>query len=382
MLVVMGTRPEAIKLAPVIRTLKQHSSVSTVLVATAQHRHMLDQVLFFFGVASDYDLDLMRPSQSLTDVAVRSLSQVGRCLNRERPRLVLVQGDTTTTMTSALAAFYRQIPVAHLEAGLRTHDLGNPYPEELNRRIVGISAALHFAPTEAAASNLVDEGVDRARILVTGNTVIDALYQVRNVVLQDPGRYSAGLGGLDGDIVLVTAHRRENFGEPLARICRGLIELCARHESARVVYPVHPNPDVKDAVYALLYGHPRINLIAPVDYGTLVWLLDRCRLVITDSGGVQEEAPALGKPYLVVREKTERPEGVRAGAGLVVGTDPGRIAREAVHLLEDSKLYRKMASAGSPYGDGNAARRVTGGICWFLGLRPERPQEFVPGQMT
>jgi UDP-N-acetylglucosamine 2-epimerase (non-hydrolysing) len=379
-MVVIGTRPEAIKLAPVVQRLRREGlSLSPVVVATAQHRDMLDQVLQFFRVQVDYDLDLMRPSQSLDDVTVRSLREVGRCLDRERPALVLVQGDTTTTMAAGLSAYYRRIPVAHVEAGLRTHDLGNPYPEELNRRIVSLVGALHFAPTRLAALNLVEEGVDPGSVLVTGNTVIDALFQVREVVRSDPERYAAGLDRLGGELVLVTAHRRESFGDPLAAVCRGILELVARHPAAEVVYPVHPNPNVGEVARRMLSGNSRIHLLPPVDYGTLVWLLDRCRLVLTDSGGIQEEAPALGKPFLVLRQKTERPEGVQAGAGLVVGTDPDRIADEAVRLLRDEDRYRAMASVGSPYGDGRAAERVEKGLSWFLGVGEERPEEFEYG---
>ncbi len=379
-MVVMGTRPEAIKLAPVLQRLQRHSSpLSTVVVATAQHREMLDQVLAFFSVETDYDLNLMRPSQSLDDVTVRSLTEVGGCLDRVKPDLVLVQGDTTTTMAAAVAAFYRRIPVAHVEAGLRTRDLSNPYPEELNRRIVGVVGSFHFAPTEFAARNLVGEGVDRSSIIVTGNTVIDALYEVVPIVRKEPRRYGRGVHDLEGDLVLVTAHRRESFGEPLAGICRGIRELVSRRPTAQVVYPVHPNPNVTQVVHRMLDGHPRVHLIAPVDYGTLVWLLDHCRLAMTDSGGIQEEAPALGKPFLVLREKTERPEGIEVGAGLMVGTDPEAIAREAVRLLDDTRLYESMASVGSPYGDGNAARRVEEGLHWFFGIRDSRPDEFTYG---
>ena len=376
-MIVMGTRPEAIKLAPVVQRLRREASlVSTVVVATAQHREMLDQVLSFFEVSTDYDLDLMRPAQSLDDVTSRSLMEIGRCLDEEKPALVLVQGDTTTTMAAAMAAFYRMTPVAHVEAGLRTHDLSNPYPEEFNRRVVGMVGSVHLAPTAQAAHNLRAEGVDPQRILLTGNTVIDAVYQIRSTVREKPEHYSAGLEEFGPEMVLVTAHRRESFGEPLQRICRGLLALCERFARAHMVYPVHPNPSVKGVVHRLLSGHPRISLLPPVDYGTLVWLLDRCRLVITDSGGIQEEAPALGKPFLVVREKTERPEGVDAGAGIVVGTNPETIAREAVRLLEDEERYHRMASVGSPYGDGRAADRVCEGLYWFLGLRDTRPDEF------
>ncbi len=376
----MGTRPEAIKLAPVVERLQRDPSLlSAVVLVTAQHREMLDQVLRFFGVATDYDLDLMRPSQTLDEIMIRSLTEVGRCLDHEKPSLVLVQGDTTTTMAAGLSAYYRRIPVAHVEAGLRTHDLGNPYPEELNRRVVSLVGALHFAPTKLAAQNLVKEGVDPGAILVTGNTVIDALYQVRDVVRGEPERHAGGLDRLRGELVLVTAHRRESFGEPLAGICRGILKLVAQHPTAEIVYPVHPNPNVGEVVHRLLSGHPRIHLLPPVEYGTLVWLLDRCRLIMTDSGGIQEEAPALGKPFLVLRQKTERPEGVRAGAGLVVGTDPDLIAQEAARLLRDEDLYRRMASVGSPYGDGRAAERVDRGLRWFLGLRDVRPDEFEYG---
>jgi UDP-N-acetylglucosamine 2-epimerase (non-hydrolysing) len=376
-MVVLGTRPEAIKLAPVVQQLRREASpISTVVVATAQHREMLDQVLAFFEVSADHDLDLMQPSQTLDDVTTRSLREVGRCLDEEKPALVLVQGDTTTTMAAAMAAFYRRIPVAHLEAGLRTHDLNNPYPEEFNRRVVGMVGSLHLAPTAQAAANLCAEGADPQHVLITGNTVIDAVCQIRRAVREEPARFSAGLEELGPEVVLVTAHRRESFGEPLRRICRGLLTLCERHPRARVVYPVHPNPSVKGTVYRLLSGDPRITLLPPVDYGTLVWLLDRCRLVITDSGGIQEEAPALGKPFLVVREKTERPEGVDAGAGIVVGTNPETIAGEAIRLLEDEERYTRMASVGSPYGDGRAAERVCEALYWFLGLRDARPREF------
>jgi UDP-N-acetylglucosamine 2-epimerase (non-hydrolysing) len=380
LMVVMGTRPEAIKLAPVVQRLQRDpSSLSTVVVATAQHRDMLDQVLRFFEVTTDYDLDLMRPSQTLEDVTVRSLREVGRCLDREEPSLVVVQGDTTTTMAAGLSAYYRRIPVAHVEAGLRTHDLSNPYPEELNRRVVSLVGALHLAPTSLAAQNLVQEGVEPGSVLVTGNPVIDALYQVRDAVRKDPGRYAEGLDRLRGEVVLVTAHRRESFGDPLTGICRGVLELVGRHADVEVVYPVHPNPNVREAVHRLLSGHPRIHLLPPVEYGTLVWLLDRCRLVLTDSGGIQEEAPALGKPFLVLRQKTERPEAVQAGAGFLVGTDPDLIAQEALRLLGDQDLYRAMASVGSPYGDGRAAERIDKGLRWFLGLRDVRPDEFEYG---
>jgi UDP-N-acetylglucosamine 2-epimerase (non-hydrolysing) len=357
-LVVFGTRPEAIKLAPVVRALAADPRFSPRVAVTAQHRDLLDQVLDLFGLRPDYDLDLMRPGQDLFHVTSSALLGLKPVFEDARPDLVVVQGDTTTTFVGALAAFYSRIPVAHVEAGLRTGDPFSPYPEETNRVLTGRLATWHFAPTDRARVNLMREGVDPSTITVTGNTGIDALLHVADRVRATPPRLPLELDG-DRRLVLVTAHRRESFDGGMDRICRAVAELARRRPELDLVFPVHPNPNVRTAVDATLTGLRNVHVVEPVDYEQLVFLLTRAHLVLTDSGGIQEEVPSLNVPALVLRDKTERPEGVEAGALKLVGTDPTRIVREALRLLDDETEHARMAAAPNPYGDGRASERIT-----------------------
>ena len=348
-LFVFGTRPEAIKLAPVVRCLKDDARFEARVVVTAQHREMLDQVLQAFSIAPDYDLNVMQPGQTLTEAASRILAALEPVFERERPDCVLVQGDTTTTFCGALAAFYKRIPVAHVEAGLRTGDLRQPFPEEMNRVLTSRLATLHFAATEGAAQNLRREGVHAATIFVTGNTGIDAVLAVRDSL--PPVEAGAK------KIILVTAHRRESFGPGFLNICRALRRL-GRRGDVEIVYPVHPNPNVRDVVHAELGQVANIRLIEPLQYVAFVDQMRRAHILLTDSGGVQEEGPSLGKPVLVMREKTERPEAVEAGTALLVGTDEEKIVAETTRLLEDPEEYARRARIHNPYGDGQASARI------------------------
>lgn len=352
-LAVVGTRPEAIKMAPVILALREADWAEVRVLATAQHRQMLDQVLDVFGIAPDIDLNIMQPNQTLPELTARLLSRLDPVLAEEAPDAVLVQGDTTTVMTVALAAFYRRIPVGHVEAGLRTGDIDNPFPEEMNRVLAGRLARWHFAPTETARANLLREGFADSAIEVTGNTVIDALMQVSRRELPTPIALPEGQR-----LVLVTAHRRENFGAPFASILAAIRELVERHPDIHVLYPVHPNPNVALPAHDALSGHPRITLCPPLDYLPFVAAMKQATLILTDSGGVQEEAPALGKPVLVMRGETERPEAVEAGVVRLVGCDYQTILTEAGRLLDDPTAYAAMAKGVSPYGDGHAAERI------------------------
>lgn len=366
--VIFGTRPEAIKLAPVVKALAGEFRVLTL--ATAQHRQMLDQMLDMFGIRPDYDLNIMTENQNLTEVTSRSLQGIDRVLNSERPHMTLVQGDTTTAFAAALASYYNKIPVGHVEAGLRTDDKYSPFPEEMNRRLAAALTDLHFAPTEWARNNLLAEGVAGERIHVTGNTGIDALLGLpeRPVSPANEPRLGAFLEETPR-VILVTAHRRENFGGPFTEMCAALRELVERNPDVGIVYPVHPNPNVRGVVTSLLGAHPRILLIDPLDYGEFATLMRRAYLILTDSGGVQEEAPSLGKPVLILRENTERPEGVNAGVARLVGTRRERIVAEALRLLESEDEYRAMATGVNPYGDGRASRRIVTAIKAHFGIR-------------
>lgn len=362
LLFVFGTRPEAIKLAPLILQARERPEEFDVMVcATAQHREMLDQVLALYNIVPDYDLDLMRRGQDLASLTARILIGVDQTIARVAPDIVTVQGDTTTTMTASLAAFYRRIPVAHVEAGLRTGRKDAPFPEEVNRTMTTRIADWHFAPTECARANLLAEGIAPARVHVTGNTVIDALLWMRNRLQGEMPVHP----GLDDSVftsrarlVLVTGHRRENFGAGFESICRAIARLAAVHPDVHFVYPVHLNPNVTEPVQRLLGALPNVHLIEPLAYAPFVALMDRSHLVMTDSGGVQEEAPALGKPVLVLRETTERPEALAAGTALLVGTDEQRIVAECSKLLDDPVAHDRMARAHNPYGDGQASRRI------------------------
>jgi UDP-N-acetylglucosamine 2-epimerase (non-hydrolysing) len=361
-----GTRPEAIKLAPVIRELARHpKELQPVVLVTAQHRQMLDQVLRVFDITPDYDLDVMRPGQSLADVTVAVLRGVEPVLRRARPDMIMVQGDTTSALAAALAAFYERIPVGHVEAGLRTSDKYSPYPEEMNRRLVSSLADLHFAPTRAARENLLREGVPRGRIHVTGNTVVDALKAMRG---SKAAWHVPVLDRIAPEqrVILVTAHRRESFGPGFERICRALRMIVERNPEVAVVYPVHLNPNVRKPVRALLGRTPRVYLIEPLEYLPFVRLMERAYLILTDSGGIQEEAPALGKPVLVMRDVTERPEAVAAGTAKLVGTDTDTIVSATERLLRSAAVYRKMARARNPFGDGRASRRIAAGLRRFF----------------
>ena len=358
-LLIFGTRPEAIKLCPVLHHLRQRAGEFQVkCCVTAQHRQMLDQVLQVFGVTPDYDLDLMQPGQTLAQLTARILAALEGVLTAERPDIVLVQGDTTTTFCGALAAFYSRIPVGHVEAGLRTGDMTQPFPEELNRVLTTRLSSLHFAPTEGAAQNLRRDSVPADRILVTGNTGIDAVLQVSERLAK--GQLSGlELPGLDTSrrLLVVTAHRRENHGAPLHGICEALLRL-ARRGDVQIVYPVHRDPNIAGPVEQLLGGEPAILLCDPLDYVPFVDLMRHAYLLITDSGGIQEEGPSLGKPVLVMREKTERPEAVEAGTVKLVGTDAARIVEETELLLENRAEFERMSRAHNPYGDGHASERI------------------------
>ena len=349
----VGTRPEAIKMAPIILALKEQPWAEVRVLATAQHRHMLDQVLNFFGIAPDIDLNIMRPNQALTTLTARLLLELDDVLQGEKPDVVLAQGDTTTVMAVALACFYHRIPFGHVEAGLRTWDMQNPFPEEANRVIASRLARWHFAPTEISRQNLLQEGVSDADIVVTGNTVIDAL------LMTAAKEVELGIA-LDNTkrLVLVTSHRRENFGEPFRNICRALRTLAEQNPDIQIVYPVHPNPNVKDVANEMLGDCGNIILCEPLDYAPFIAAMKRAYLIISDSGGVQEEAPALGKPVLVLREETERPEAVEMGVVKLVGADYQKIVADTQRLLDDESAYRAMARGISPYGDGNAAERI------------------------
>jgi len=363
---VLGTRPEAVKMAPVIKTLAAEPGVDARVCVTAQHRQMLDQVLDLFEIKPDYDLNLMRPNQSLAGLTAEVMENLDPVLADEHPDWVLVQGDTTTVMTAALAAFYRGIRVGHVEAGLRTGDKRQPFPEEINRRIAGTVADLHFAPTQLARQNLLHEGVEDGHIRVTGNTDIDALHMV--LKMPAPEGISAKLkdwkiGAGGNRLVLVTAHRRENFGQPIEDICAALQTLARDYAGKlHIVYPVHLNPNIQEPVYRLLGDEASIHLLEPLDYLPMVHFMQAASIVLTDSGGIQEEATGLGKPTLVLREKTERPEGVEAGVLKLVGTDKETIVSESHRLLDNEDEYEKMAHAANPFGDGHAAERIVNAL--------------------
>ena len=351
-LVVIGTRPEAIKMAPVVLALRVLPWVDLRVLATAQHRQMLDQVLGAFDIAPDLDLDVMQADQMLAGLTSRLLERIDAVLDSEQPDVVLAQGDTTTVFTTALACFYRRVSFGHVEAGLRTWDLANPFPEEFNRVAVGRLARWHFAPTQSAKENLLAEGVAPATVHITGNTVIDALHHISDSIAMPM------VASRERRVLLVTAHRRENFGQPLRNICTALLEIVESRPDVHLVYPVHPNPNVSVPAHEILAGHPRICLCEPMEYMAFVGAMKSACLILTDSGGIQEEAPALGKPVLVLRNETERPEAIEAGVAKLVGTDTRTIVDETLRLLDCKDTYQQMAQGISPYGDGSAASRI------------------------
>jgi UDP-N-acetylglucosamine 2-epimerase (non-hydrolysing) len=364
---IFGTRPEAIKMAPLVRALQGCPEFDTALTVTAQHREMLDQVLDLFNLVPDHDLDLMKSGQTLTDITTRVIAGLKPVLDQRKPALVLVHGDTTTTFAASLAAFYQQIPVGHVEAGLRTPDRYNPYPEEMNRRLATQLSTLHFAPTATSVANLLREGVSSEAVYCTGNTVIDALLATAQGIELTSSQPTRRL--------LVTAHRRENWGEPMANICRAVLRLVDGDPELSVLFPVHRNPVVRDTVESILGSHPRVSLIEPLDYAPFVAAMRDATVILTDSGGVQEEAPSLGKPVLVLRTTTERPEAVQAGTVELVGVDEDLIVARTSRLLQDQGAYLQMARALNPYGDGRACVRIVEAVRYFLGLRESRPTD-------
>jgi len=364
-LTVLGTRPEAIKLAPVIHEIDRHPNLISRVCVTGQHREMLDPLLKLFSIHPDHDLDIMQPGQNLPDLTARLLLSLTDVLEREQPAFVLVQGDTTTAMVGALAAFYAKISVGHVEAGLRTGDKYAPFPEEMNRRLISQLADVHFAPTERARDNLLKEGINPEAIYVTGNTVVDALTMVLERT-KGQDHFNHLLCESSRKLVLVTAHRRESFGQPLENICLALREIAQRQEDVQIIYPVHLNPNVRATVETILRGVPRVHLVEPLDYVTFVHLMSRAHVILTDSGGIQEEAPSLGKPVLVMRESTERPEAIEAGMAKLVGTDPQRIVTEVLRLLNDPGASSSLVLRQNPFGDGHAAERIVAILCKIL----------------
>ena len=372
-LTIFGTRPEAIKLAPVIKELEKNPEIVSRICVTAQHRQMLDQVLQLFEINPDFDLDLMREDQSLFDITASILQNLEEVLKEERPDIVLVHGDTTTAFVASLAAYYFKIKIGHVEAGLRTYDKYNPFPEEINRRLVDVLCDLWFAPTKNAKQNLLREGAPDDKIFVTGNTVIDALlwvtkHQASPTVQEGMKRQLYDTFGVSLDkrrVILVTGHRRESFGEGFENICQGLKKIAEHNPDIQLIYPVHLNPSVRGPVFRILGDTTNVHLIEPLDYALFVFLMNRAYIILTDSGGIQEEAPSLGKPVLVMREKTERPEAIEAGTAKLIGTDCERIFTETQQLLDDQVEYEKMSMATNPFGDGNAAERIVQVLCRY-----------------
>lgn len=372
---IFGTRPEAIKMAPLVQELQSREGIESICCVTAQHREMLDSVLHIFHIQPDYDLNIMEPRQTLSTITTKCLLGMEEVFQKARPDLVLVHGDTSTTFAGALAAFYHQIKVGHVEAGLRTWDKYSPFPEEMNRKLVGDIADLHFAPTVANRANLEREDIKEG-VFITGNTVIDAL---KTTVVKDFHFSTDLLNHLDyagKKVILVTCHRRENYGEPMAHIMTALRRLAEDFSDVELVYPVHLSPVVREAAAKYLSGHPRIHLIDPLDVQEMHNLMARAYLVMTDSGGLQEEAPALGRPVLVLRRETERPEAITAGTVKLAGTEEETVYQMAAELLRDQSAYAAMAHAVNPYGDGFACHRIVDAIEWKFGLRPDRPEEF------
>ncbi|MCM8756426.1 MAG: UDP-N-acetylglucosamine 2-epimerase (non-hydrolyzing) [Candidatus Omnitrophica bacterium] len=361
-MVVCGTRPEVIKLAPVIKELQKYPERFRVFIcATAQHRQMLDDMLNLFKIKPHYDLNIMKEKQSIFEVTTKCLTGIKGIIEKERPDILLVQGDTTTTFATSLASFYLKIPVGHIEAGLRTNDKFRPFPEEINRRLTSHLADFHFVPTKRAQDNLLAEGIQREHIFLTGNTVIDALFYILKVVEKNKNKLNKRFSFLNpkrNKLILVTAHRRENFGKPLENVCLALKRIVEKNKNVEIIYPVHPNPHVFQPVREILKGIERIYLIKPLDYIVFVYLLTKSYLVLTDSGGIQEEAPSLGKPVLVMREKTERPEAIEAGVAMLVGTGKRSIVENVEMLLDSRDVYRKMSQAVNPFGDGKASQRI------------------------
>lgn len=361
-LTIFGTRPEAIKMAPVVKALAEKKGIDAKVCVTAQHRQMLDQVLNLFDIKPDFDLDLMRPGQDLTDITSNVLLGLKKIFKKWKPDIILVHGDTTTTLAACLAAYYEKITVGHIEAGLRTGNIYSPWPEEMNRRIAGAISNIHFAPTEIAKNNLIQEGVDQKNIHVTGNTVIDALLKtvqklrtVSSIKLKMQQHFS--FIDHSKNLILVTGHRRENFGIGFENICSAIDQISQRSD-IQIIYPVHLNPNVQEPVKRILQNNKNIHLIEPLDYLPFVYLMDRSHIILTDSGGIQEEAPSLGKPVLVMRETTERPEAVTAGTVKLVGTDKKTIVNQTIRLLDDAMEYKRMSHAHNPYGDGLSSNRI------------------------
>ena len=373
---VFGTRPEAIKMAPVVRALQEHPDTEVEVVVTGQHREILDQVLELFAIKPDRDLSVMRPRQTLYGLTANMLNGMQEVLEGSKAEVMLVQGDTTTAFAAGLAGFYAKIPVGHVEAGLRTEDVYEPFPEEMNRRLLSTISHLHFAPTAGSLRNLLAEGTPREKIYVTGNTVTDALVQIAHRL---PAGLPKGLVDLPpgARFALVETHRRENLGEPMRQVCKALKALVDRHADFHVVFSVHPNPAVRDVVFPELQGVERVHLLEPVDYTTLISLIRECTLILTDSGGIQEEAPSLGKPVLVLRRQTERPEGVEAGVAELMGTDHDKIVERASQLWTDPSAYKSMSMVASPYGDGQAARRTVEALLYEFRGVGSRPLEFL-----
>ena len=375
---VFGTRPEAIKMAPVVLELAKHpDKIVPVVTVTAQHRDMLDQVLNLFQIKPDHDLDIMAAGQTLFDITSRAMMGLDKVLQEEKPDIVLVHGDTTTTFAGALASYYHQVSVGHVEAGLRTHNKYSPFPEEMNRKLTGSIADLHFAPTDTSEQNLLAESVGSERIFVTGNTVIDALHKTVDDDFQFEDEVLQGIDFKNKRIVLLTTHRRENLGEPMRHVYRAMRRLVDEFEDVEIVFPVHKNPKVREVVQEELGGLSKVHLIDPLDYEPFANLMHRSHLILTDSGGVQEEAPALGKPVLVLRDTTERPEAVAAGTVKLIGTDEKVVYDEAKLLLTDGEEYSRMSEACNPYGDGKASQRIIQAILYHYGLAEEKTEAFV-----
>ena len=378
---VFGTRPEAIKMAPVVLELKKYPDLITPIVAvTAQHRDMLDQVLNLFNIKPDYDLNIMAQGQTLFDITTKAMNGLNEVLSKEKPDIVLVHGDTTTTFAGALAAYYHETAVGHVEAGLRTYNKYSPFPEELNRKLTGVIADLHFAPTDTASGNLKAEGTKEDKIFVTGNTVIDALHKTVTDDFKFDDEKLANIDYENKRIILVTTHRRENLGEPMRHVYKALKDIVNEFDDVEIVFPVHKNPKVREVVNEELGNIEAVHLIDPLDYEPFANLMHRAFLVLTDSGGIQEEAPSLGKPVLVLRDTTERPEAVKAGTVKLIGTERQKVYEETKYLLTDHDEYQRMANTCNPYGDGKASKRIIEAILYHYGLSQEKPDSFIAGK--